>query len=103
MLQEWLESIPTYPKAFKFLMGSITDLLDFRANDLFPEEEVKWGCELHKASLKTDEKSQKSYYLVNDKRVYCEFPSRAEMEFNLKRKRVSLKRAIEVYMEEVRS
>lgn len=39
--KEWLQSIPQYPKAFKFLMGSITDLVNFRANDLFPDEKVR--------------------------------------------------------------
>ncbi|XP_031548993.1 uncharacterized protein LOC116286577 isoform X2 [Actinia tenebrosa] len=53
-----------------------------------------------KSEFTVDEKSQKSYYLLDEKRVYCEFASREEMEFSLKRKRVSLKRAIEVYMEE---
>ena len=38
--KEWLQSIPKYPKAFKFLMGSISDLVNFRANDLFPDEKV---------------------------------------------------------------
>lgn len=98
-LQEWLNSIPTYPKAFKFLMGSITDLLDFRANDLFPDEKINWECETK--SLKVDGKSQRSYYVLNSKRIYCDFSNRDEMEVSLHRKRVSLKRAIEVYMEEV--
>ena len=38
--KEWLQSIPQYPKAYKFLMGSISDLVNFRANDLFPDEKV---------------------------------------------------------------
>lgn len=83
-------------------MGSITDLVDFRANDLFPNENVDWGCEKNKLNLTLDETSQKSYYSENQKRVYCEFASRAEMEYSLKRKRLSLKWAIGVYMEEVR-
>ncbi|XP_031555977.1 uncharacterized protein LOC116292765 [Actinia tenebrosa] len=98
---EWLQSIPDYPKAFKFLMSSITDLVDFRANDLFPEENIDWGCEKNKLNLTLDEISQKSYYVGNNnKRVYCEFASREEMDYSLKRKRMSLKWAIEVYMEE---
>ena len=32
--KEWLQSIPAYPKAFRFLLGTITDLVNFRANDL---------------------------------------------------------------------
>lgn len=36
--KEWLQSIPQYPKAFKFQMNSVTELVNFRANDLFPDE-----------------------------------------------------------------
>ena len=38
--KEWLQSIPQYPKAFKFQMSSILDLVNFRANDLFPDDKV---------------------------------------------------------------
>lgn len=38
--KEWLQSIPQYPKAFKFQMSSISDLVNFRANDLFPDDKV---------------------------------------------------------------
>ena len=38
--KEWLQSIPQYPKAFKFQMSSTSDLVNFRANDLFPNEKV---------------------------------------------------------------
>lgn len=83
-------------------MGSITDLVDFRANDLFPDENIDWGCEKNEKNLSRDGDLEKPYYtLQNGKRVYCEFSSRTEMDVLLKRKRVSLKRAIEVYMEEV--
>ena len=36
--KEWLQSIPQYPKAFKFQMNSVTELVNFRANDFFPDE-----------------------------------------------------------------
>lgn len=36
--KEWLQSIPQYPKTFKFQMNSVTELVNFRANDLFPDE-----------------------------------------------------------------
>ena len=38
--KEWLQSIPQYPKAFKFQMSSISDLVNFRANDLFPDDKA---------------------------------------------------------------
>ena len=39
-LTKWLQSIPKYPKAFRFLLGSIADLVNFRANDLFSRDDV---------------------------------------------------------------
>ena len=38
--KEWLQSIPKYPKAYKFVMAKTSDLVNFRASDLFPEEKV---------------------------------------------------------------
>ena len=50
--KEWLQSIPKYPKAFQFLMGSISDLVNFRANDLFPDEKVqRYTCYLNTDTL----------------------------------------------------
>lgn len=50
--KDWLQSIPAYPKAIKFKLGSIVDLVNFRANDLFHGEDIDWGCESHRAELK---------------------------------------------------
>ena len=106
--KEWLRSIPQYPKAFRFQMGSISDLLNFRANDLFPEETVNWGCEGNAANLHTEERNGKTvkYYNTTDvngttTRYYCEFDSRQALEDAIQRRRTSLKRAIGIYMEEV--
>ncbi|KAJ7375171.1 hypothetical protein OS493_001909 [Desmophyllum pertusum] len=105
--KEWLKTIPIYPKAFSFQMGSITDLLNFRANDLFQEETVNWGCEGNAANLQTEEKGGKSlkYYEATDAsgtktRHYCEFDSRQALEDAIQFRRTSLMRAIEIYMEE---
>ncbi|KAL9984080.1 hypothetical protein ACROYT_G006336 [Oculina patagonica] len=105
--KEWLKTIPTYPKAFQFQMGSITDLLNFRANDLFQEETVSWGCEGNAAHLQTEEKEGKilKYYEVTDTngnttRHYCEYDSRKALEDAIQLRRTSLQRAIEIYMEE---
>ena len=105
--KEWLKTIPDYPKAFRFQIGSITDLLDFRANDLFQDDSVDWGCEGNAAHLQTEEKGGETikYYEVEDdhgtRRYYCEFDSRQAVENAVQRRRLSLKRAIEIYMEEV--
>ncbi|CAB4028430.1 Hypothetical predicted protein, partial [Paramuricea clavata] len=103
-LVEWLDSIDSYPKAFKFLMGSITDLVDFRAADLFPDDAIDWGCEKNFQNLVKEESTGKHYYHrtvtggVN--KTYCDFASRNELEIKLKQRRASLKAAIEAYMEE---
>jgi len=107
--KEWLVSIPQYPKPFHFQVSSITDLLNFKMRDLFPNDKVDWGCEGHAASLETqtdpDGKTVTFFESVNKngERVknYCSFDSRNGLEEAIKRRRVSLKRAIEIYMEEV--
>ena len=107
--KHWLQTIPSYPKAFKFQMGSITDLLNFRANDLFPDEKVQWGCEGNAVNLKTEMKDGKKliyYEVVDDNgtkiKHYCEFDSRQALENAIKRRRTSLLRAMEIYMQEVK-
>ena len=106
--KEWLKTIPTYPRAFRFQMGFITDLLNFRANDLFPEENVRWGCEGYAASLLTEENDGKTfrYYeeTTDGKKVkhYCPFESRDALQEAIQARRTSLQRAMEIYMEEVR-
>lgn len=44
--KEWLVSIPQYPKPFYFQVSSITDLLNFKMRDLFPNDKVDWGCDI---------------------------------------------------------
>ncbi len=91
-------------------MGSITDLVDFRAADLFPDEDVNWGCEGNDNNLETEEHTGRHYYnravtgedgqetLV---KMYCDYQSRSELEIKLRQRRLSLKNAIQAYMEEV--
>ena len=109
--KEWLSTVPQYAKAFRFQIGSITDLINFRASDLFQEETVNWGCEGNAALLQTEEKDGKTvkYYEVqasgentSKTRYYCEFDSRQALEDAMQRRRISLQRAIEIYMEEVK-
>ena len=103
--KQWLKSIPQYPKAFKFTISPITDLLNFRSSDLFPEEAASFGCEAHKAELKRDPNTNKFYYnaTVNGTLVkeFCDYLSREALEYSIRQRRTSLKRAIDVYMEEV--
>ena len=103
--KEWLKSIPAYPKAYNFFLGTIADLVNFRAHDLFLEEKVDWGCEGHSQSLIEEETQEgtKRYYTQNgnNKKHYCQFQDREELDTALRRRQASLKRAIETYMEEV--
>ncbi|KAJ7356220.1 hypothetical protein OS493_025973 [Desmophyllum pertusum] len=106
--KDWLVSIPKYPKPFLFKVGPITNLLDFRANDLFPNENVNWGCEGNVASLQTEinANGDKVKYFETPgangtmKKHYCVSDSRKGLEDAIKRRRISLQRAIEIYMEE---
>lgn len=103
--KQWLKSIPQYPKAFKFTISPITDLLNFRSSDLFPNEVVSFGCEAHKAELKRDYYTNKFYYnaTVNgtDVKEFFDYLSREALEYSIRQRRTALKRAIDVYMEEV--
>ena len=107
-LREWLQSIPNYPKAFRFLLGSIVDLVNFRANDLFSAEDVDWGCEGNVKNIveETRGETTERYYTVTNadgrvKKFYCPFQDREELEVALRRRRSSLNRAIEIFMAEV--
>ena len=107
--KEWLVSIPKYPKPFLFQVSPITNLVNFRMRDLFPDEKVDWGCEGHAASLKTETNANGDTVTYFESvgpngtmvKHYCMFHSRKRLEEAIKRRRISLKRAIEVYMEEV--
>ncbi|XP_068718689.1 uncharacterized protein [Montipora capricornis] len=102
--KQWLKSIPQFPKAFKFTISPITDLLNFRPSDLFPDSAPSFGCETHRAELKRDPSTNKFYYnsTVNGTVVkeFCEYLSREALEYSIQQRRTSLKRAIDVYMEE---
>lgn len=107
--KDWLSSIPQYPKPFEFQMAAITNLLNFRLHDLFPEEKSNWGCEGNAANLKEEvtanEERLKFYQTVDSNgtvhKHYCQFDSRKSLEEAITRRRISLTRAIEVYMKEV--
>ena len=90
-------------------MALVTTLLNFRLHDLFPEERSNWGCEGNAAKLKEEisanEDRLKFYETVDSngtvQKYYCKFDSRKSLEEAITRRRISLTRAIEVYMKEV--
>ena len=78
---------PKYTKAFRFLLGSIVDLVNFRANDLFSRDDVEWGCEGNVKNMVEETRGEKTekYYTMT----------------NADGRRSSLQRAIEILMAEV--
>ena len=97
--KQWLQSIPDYPEAFGFKLGSIVDLLNFRANDLFSEDDINWGCEGH--NLLEEELADGSigrYYVENSKRRYCPFANRNRLDDALRRRRSCLQMAIDIHL-----
>ena len=105
-LTEWLDSIRTWPKPFKFMVAPIVDLLKFNPSSLFPDEKRDWGCEKNANILKTDPTTKEKYYEVkiDDKltRKLCPYKDRTELANVIERRRKGLERAVAVYMEEVK-
>lgn len=103
-LKQWLESIRTFPKPYKFMLAPITDLLKFNAHSLFPHEERDWGCEAQ-SNLKKDPDTGEHYYEVNVDgnmvKKFCKYLDRESLMKDIEMRRNGLERAIGVYMEEV--
>jgi len=104
-IKQWLQSIPTYPKPFKFMVAPITELLKFNPSSLFADEERDWGCEANGAKMKKDPDTGESYYEVEveGKMIVkkCPYKDRDDLVYVINRRRKGLERAIGVYMEEV--
>ncbi|XP_078360290.1 uncharacterized protein LOC144644633 isoform X2 [Oculina patagonica] len=103
-MKQWLESIRTFPKPFKFMVAPITDLLKFNPSSLFADEERDWGCEAHTADMKKDPDTGESYYEVEVNgtltRKNCAYKDRDDLVYRIERRRAGLERAVGVYMEE---
>ncbi|XP_077985124.1 uncharacterized protein LOC144439764 [Glandiceps talaboti] len=102
----WLNSIPDYPKAFKFGMGPITDLLYFNPSDIFPTTD--YGQCGARDDLKTDSSTGKKYYEVEKlvanvtvtSKVYCYYRTKDHFLTEITQKRKALQTAISIYMSE---
>eukprot|EP00058_Branchiostoma_floridae_P001424 XP_002586912.1 hypothetical protein BRAFLDRAFT_105134 [Branchiostoma floridae] len=79
--QEWLKSIPSYPKPIDMFMGTLSELLNLNFKTLFPFDmsDAADGCFSKK---------------------YCDDSSIEEFQLSMDKKRLALERAISVYMEE---
>eukprot|EP00058_Branchiostoma_floridae_P021794 XP_002607284.1 hypothetical protein BRAFLDRAFT_88232 [Branchiostoma floridae] len=120
-LKDWLESINAYPKPFSFVLRPVPDLLNIPFVSLFPAGEVDYGC-FGKRHLKIEEGTDRKYYTqTTTKQVggdkgaknssetvtvseirYCNFADRKALEDSMTKKRLSLGRAVTVYLEEGR-
>ena len=105
-LTQWLESIRTFPKPFKFMVAPITDLLKFNPSSLFTDEERDWGCEAHTADMKKDPDTKEHYYKVKVNgtviKKLCPYKDRNDLAYVIERRLNGLERAVGVYMEEVK-
>ncbi|XP_019630644.1 PREDICTED: uncharacterized protein LOC109474722 [Branchiostoma belcheri] len=120
-LKDWLESIDDYPKPFSFVLRPVSELLNIPFDSLFPAGNVDYGC-LGTRQLKTEKKTGRKYYtqetvnpdvgntaaknssktiMVSEIR-YCDFADRNDLENSMTKRRLSLERAVTVYLEEGR-
>ncbi|XP_066274625.1 uncharacterized protein [Branchiostoma lanceolatum] len=105
-LKDWLESIEEYPKPFEFRMLTITDLLDMNFDSFFPHGVVDFGC-FGRKTLSEDGKGRKYYVedmadgnTTKSEIRYCDFEEKSGIEQSITERRLALKRAIAVYLEE---
>ncbi|CAH1268597.1 Hypp3919 [Branchiostoma lanceolatum] len=105
-LKDWLESIDEYPKAFEFKLVIITDLLDMNFDAFFPHGVVDFGC-FGRKNLSVDEDGRKYYVedttdgnVTTSEIRYCNFDERDDLNKALTERRLALKRAIAVFLEE---
>ncbi|XP_066264377.1 uncharacterized protein [Branchiostoma lanceolatum] len=120
-LKDWLESIDDYPKPFSFVLRLVSDLINIPFASLFPAGQVDYGC-FGERNLKVEEGTGRKYYIQKTtKQVggdkgskngseavtvseirYCNFAKRKDLEDSMTKKRLSLERAVTVYLEEGR-
>ncbi|XP_077985120.1 uncharacterized protein LOC144439760 [Glandiceps talaboti] len=102
----WLDSIPDYPKAFKFGIGTITEVLYFRPENIFPT--VDYGNCGERGDLKTDSLSGKQYYEVDKlvanvtvkAKVFCNYKTKDQFLAEITARRNALEHAIGIYLSE---
>ena len=104
-MDNWLKSIPDYPKPYAFTIGPITDLLNFGQAALFKNHKKNWGCEAKRYSLVKDKISNRMYYTVKingtETKKYCDYVDRVSLVRDFEMRQKALRASIEVYLEEV--
>uniref|UniRef100_A0A1I8J970 MACPF domain-containing protein n=1 Tax=Macrostomum lignano TaxID=282301 RepID=A0A1I8J970_9PLAT len=112
---DWLASIKDYAKPFEFQLKAIDVLFNMNMNDLFPAGNIDFGCVKDgggKANILIEPKTKLRYYIDVQtqfsnstkievkKKVYCKYSKLDDFKTDLDRRRISLERAIGVYMAE---
>eukprot|EP00058_Branchiostoma_floridae_P014109 XP_002599597.1 hypothetical protein BRAFLDRAFT_77695 [Branchiostoma floridae] len=119
-LKDWLDSIDEYPKPFFFVLRLVSDVLNIPFDSLFPAGEVDFGC-FGKKNLRKETGTGRKYYTQKATELggsdeakngtatvtvseirYCNFADRKAFEDSMTKKRLSLERAVTVYLEEGR-
>ncbi len=91
LYKEWLKSIPDHPKPFDFQLGAITDLLNFNIQSLL-------GNECYQACSSRINDGDDHLCDGQGRSYSCQEISKVGKD--LRRKRLALQRAVEVYLKE---
>ena len=98
--KEWLQSVPQFPKGYDFKFGELSQLLDINFQSLLGDFTPCWDMPYryqngdtltYKFEVKDDEGNLKT-----ENRT-CNFKNISDFTQQMERKRLSLKRAIQVY------
>ncbi|PAA48284.1 hypothetical protein BOX15_Mlig021963g3 [Macrostomum lignano] len=115
LYHRWIASINDYVKPFEFKLKPIDQLFDMNMDDLFPAGNRDFGCigsAGSKVNILTEPKTRRHYYLdeetyfANNKtktklvKIYCKYKNQQDFKNALKRRRLSLEKAVAAYMTE---
>lgn len=116
LFHDWIVSIKDYVKPFEFQLRPINELFNLNMDNLFPAGSVDYGCagdgSSAKAQILVDPVTNVRYYMdtktftydnvteTRQVRVNCKYSSLADFKQDIERRRLSLEKAIGVYMAE---
>ncbi|PAA55510.1 hypothetical protein BOX15_Mlig022132g2 [Macrostomum lignano] len=115
LYHDWLVSIKDYAKPFEFQLRAVDEIFNMNMDDLFPGGKVDFGCvggDSSKVKILVEPETNRRYYIdVRTKfdnsskfeqkvKVYCKYSHLEDFKEDLNKRRISLERAIGVYMAE---
>ena len=105
--KDWLQSVPQYPKGYDFKFGDLSQLLDINFESLLEENFTPCWRDKNRIDETNEETKETSTHVLfevkgddgnmKSERRQCNFKSLADFNEKMERKRLSLKRAIQVY------